>query len=671
MSIPIDNINICFVGGVSTGKSTLINSYFCEQLTECNIKRTTMVPTVYVENKNSEKILSKANNIFSTIKLVNKELIEKQDNWCKEDYNELIFDVGHLDINILQNSPACINIYDIPGLNDRKYKSKDLYYEYLKTNFYKFNVIIFIVDIKSALNTSDELDILNFIVDNTKKQLELYNKKIYTLVILNKADDMQLNQNSNMNLTLCPELNEMFEQAKNIVQNIFKTNNIFDQLINIIPLSAIDSYLYRMIKKHGTNYKLSPEQILKIGINEHGKKFSMLAFAEQEKKVYEILNDDNFSQLNNTMIELSGFIQMETILYDFFRLNNMSENMRIDNLLFNLKNTNNTDIDIIKYYASNECPRIFNNILLDLLTNHNLIYQKIKNINESIYNNAYDKLFESLVDIIKKKLISTNDSNSLYAYYTYYTYDKIDELLDDYTKLVNILHLYHNDLLCHHMMIPCLLSQNNINNTDTKSTDTKSTDATNTNIILYPLFIKKYIYSLILNMNKITDLFSLETFIYELDILKKINFICNNNTNTDTNTDNITPLINIIISKNKICMQIDNFSICEAGIFETKLLTKLSELNNLNIDLTQLLIFINLYKIKDDFYNNNFNMLFIKKMLYQKYEELPLQNYINILISGQYQKIDQNIIIQGLSNKFLCDLPLGLDLYYLTYINQN
>ena len=50
IQIPTDNINLCFVGGVSTGKSTVLNSVFCEELTQCKIKRTTMWPTVYVEN---------------------------------------------------------------------------------------------------------------------------------------------------------------------------------------------------------------------------------------------------------------------------------------------------------------------------------------------------------------------------------------------------------------------------------------------------------------------------------------------------------------------------------------------------------------------------------------------------------------------------------------------
>jgi hypothetical protein len=40
-TIPNDNINICFVGGVSTGKSTCLNGVFCQKLTECKMYKDT------------------------------------------------------------------------------------------------------------------------------------------------------------------------------------------------------------------------------------------------------------------------------------------------------------------------------------------------------------------------------------------------------------------------------------------------------------------------------------------------------------------------------------------------------------------------------------------------------------------------------------------------------
>ena len=106
-TVPIDNINLCFVGGVSTGKSTILNAIFCEELTQCKIKRTTMVPTIYIENENDAPNITAPELIFTTISDKNKEIIEKTEtgkNLNKKEYDELKFNVGKLDINILNGS---------------------------------------------------------------------------------------------------------------------------------------------------------------------------------------------------------------------------------------------------------------------------------------------------------------------------------------------------------------------------------------------------------------------------------------------------------------------------------------------------------------------------------------------------------------------------------------
>ena len=48
------NTKLCLVGSVSAGKSTFLNSVFCKKLTQCKIKRTTMVPTRYIENETAK-----------------------------------------------------------------------------------------------------------------------------------------------------------------------------------------------------------------------------------------------------------------------------------------------------------------------------------------------------------------------------------------------------------------------------------------------------------------------------------------------------------------------------------------------------------------------------------------------------------------------------------------
>lgn len=423
-NVPVDNINICFVGGVSTGKSTILNAIFCEELTQCKIKRTTMVPTIYIENENDSPNLDIPEHIFSTISKKNKEIIEKTESGSlttESDYDELIFNVGKLDINILPDS--YVNVYDIPGLNDAR--TKDIYYKYLEKNFIKFNLLIFIVDIHSGLNTSDENDILTFIVNHTKKQLCDNNKKIYTLVVVNKADDMQLVEDSaNDELELTGELSEMMEQVKKTITREFSDNEISNHLVGIIPLCAIDSYLYRMVKKHGNDFKLSPEQILKIGINENGKKFSTLKPATQEAKVKAILNDADFIE---TMITLSGFGHFEKLLHSFLDNGNTGTCIRVNNLLFEL-NKLPTILDSIKHF--NHQP----SLLKEKFEQYFKILNMIKKIDVGIYDDLYITTYSdtetSLVNIIENYAVLTDAIN-------YYDNFKNTILIPYYSEICN------------------------------------------------------------------------------------------------------------------------------------------------------------------------------------------------------------------------------------------
>jgi len=400
-SIPTDNINLCFVGGVSTGKSTILNAIFCEELTQCKIKRTTMVPTVYVENSTHQ---TTSDEIYKKITEKNKDIIERTErgeNIAKDEYAEMVFQVGPLDISILEGSR--VNVYDIPGLNDAR--TKNVYYEYLETNFFKFNLVVFIVDIHSGLNTSDEIDIVNFITNNTRHQLENNNRKIYTLVVVNKADDMQIGEEGSDVLELTGELSEMYDQVVKTITAEFKKKSVADQLIGIVPLCAVDSYLYRMVKKHGTKFKLSPEQILKIGINENGKKFSTMKPDGQAKKVYEILKDEVFI---STMIRLSGFRRMERILHDFLTKNDNGKIIRIDNLLYNIRKLPPIVMD--KLYTMD---------LKILVHQYYKAYEAIHAIDEDMYELLMVEITDNLRRQMEKQVSAYNCLNDLYNDYAY------------------------------------------------------------------------------------------------------------------------------------------------------------------------------------------------------------------------------------------------------------
>lgn len=340
------NISICIVGTVSVGKSVLLNALFCKDLTQSKIKRTTMVPCLFIENEDLLG-LDESQEIKRKISEFNQQIIQKTEageDLSTEECQELVFNVSRLDINICENTYT--NIYDIPGLNDSR--TKQQYYNYLQSNFYKFNVVIFMVDIHSGLNTSDEMDILRFIIENIKSQKE---KNIGLLVVINKADDMQLRTDDLgvETLELSGELLEMFEQVKMTVTNEFAKEDLSKNLIDIIPLCAMDSFLYRAIKKNGERFVLKMEDMLKIGLNQMGKQFSKKSCKQQKEIVTNIIRDEEFV---NDMIKLSGFSFLEKSLHKYLTIDGNGSKIRIENYLYELKRLKSIRDLILKNYSS-------------------------------------------------------------------------------------------------------------------------------------------------------------------------------------------------------------------------------------------------------------------------------------------------------------------------------
>ena len=402
MEFPIDNLNICLVGCVSSGKSTILNTMFCEDLAQTKIKRTTMTPCIFIE---TNKKLVSFDNINKKISDTNIKLIKQSESASKppkrSDYNPLVFPVGKLDIDCCSK---LLTIFDIPGLNDAR--TKTIYYDYLRDTFNVFNIVVFIVDINSGINTSDEVDILSFISEQTA--IHKNNKKIHTLVVVNKADDMQLVSGDELEIT--GELNEMFDQVKQTVTEQYKRNNILDQLIDIIPICALDAYLYRMIRSKGSNFELKPEVVLKIGINEQGKKFSKLPVERQRAEVNKIISDKEFI---DDMIKLSGFSKFVSKL-DNFLTDERSSKLVIDNLMQRYNKLSPLDTIIINNYNLLENIGYYN----DLLT-------KIRPNDETMYGQLVKEMISEINTGIKHKIKQLTSANEVLSYY-----DEIKETLN-------------------------------------------------------------------------------------------------------------------------------------------------------------------------------------------------------------------------------------------------
>lgn len=430
-----ENINMCIIGGVSTGKSTLLNALFCENLSQSKIKRTTMVPVIYIENKTVKMAKKTISNIYEVVSKKNEEIIHKTETKTekREDYNEMIFDVGKLDMMISKNTD--ISIYDIPGLNDAK--TKNIYYDYLENKFVHFNIIIFVVDIYSGLNTSDEIDILKFIANNIQENKS--KKDIYTLVVVNKADDLQL---ENEELILTGELKEMYEQVERTVKDEFSKKDIKDNLIGIVPLCSLDAYLYKMVKKHKKEFELSKEQILKIGINEVGKKFSTLKPTEQKERVYTILENE---ETVDTMITLSGFRQFEKVLYDFIIERNMENKMSIDNILFEINELPPLK-DIVSFDYNKD---IFGVSSMDYYNKYNDYYNKIKEIDETYYIDLKTKLLKEVYDLLIESLLSQTNASEIMQRYKDFNEKILEDIFHNYGDCFIKIEFYPKRLIEH------------------------------------------------------------------------------------------------------------------------------------------------------------------------------------------------------------------------------
>lgn len=368
-----NQINIAIIGTVSAGKSTLMNGLFVNTYSDMKLKRTTMTPQIYVETdiiepKKLQKIRSDntKTNIDLIAKTESKEKITIND--IKETYHEV--PKIHKLVN-LENS-VYLTIYDIPGLNDAR--TKDVYFEYLDNNFYKFDIIIFVVDIHSGLNTADEIMILEKILNNIKKNKESYDIINKLIVIANKCDEMQYEKKDCK--ILDEELEEMFEQVTLTVKQ--KVAEIIPNLIySINPLSAEDSYIYRMYDRNPA-YELDIKHVNKFGFNEYGKsRWNRLNDKKKSAKIKELMQK---MDINDTLSH-TGFKGFNETLNVF--LNPKKQYIYLNNhLIYEMKQiVGYNTIDI-----SNDIQHFY------------MIFQRYKEINE-LYKNKCGKWGKDKVNI--------------------------------------------------------------------------------------------------------------------------------------------------------------------------------------------------------------------------------------------------------------------------------
>ena len=422
-----NQINIVIIGAISVGKSTLLNTIFNESLSDCKLKRTTMTPQVYYENsiKNNKSIDKKT--IREINKEINTKLIQKSENndlITKDDIQEVKHIVNKIHKFTELKKDIFLTIYDIPGLNDGR--TKEVFMEYIENNFNKFDIIIFVVDINSALNTTDEVEILEKILNNCKKNKDNYNIENKLIVLASKCDEMYL---ENDKLVLEEEMQELYDQIKTMVDQ--KIEQIIPDLeYSIIPISCEDSYIYRMYSKN-SNCKLDMKYLNKFGQNEYGKKkWNRLKEEQKEKLVKKLISEVDIKESLN----LTGF-------------NNFRNNL---NIYLNPKNQklfiNNHIIQDIQNIKGNTKINIEDDIQLfyKYYKKYNSLEEKIKEGINTI--EIFEKYFTKYLENWFKNIIlgfielKTNVENETYYIKQDNYLDQIQEtkdILDNAIKLFN------------------------------------------------------------------------------------------------------------------------------------------------------------------------------------------------------------------------------------------
>lgn len=306
-------INAAILGPVSAGKSTLMNSLFVAQYSDMKIKRTTMTPQIYEEYTVGDAELTEDQQEF--IKNLNHEINSKLvaktenegDNVTYEDIsNEVVYKVPRVyNLHELPEN-VFLRIYDIPGLNDGK--TADLYFRYLDEHFHNFDLIIFVVDINSACNTDGEVRILQKIVEYTKRNRELYGIYNKLIVLANKCDDLHIGDTNAVTIEN-EELVEMYDQIKKEVETQISKHNP-ELKYSICPLSAEDSYIYRMYAKNPT-CSLDIKHVNKFGMNEYGKsRWNRLSEKERHEKIRTLMSELDIAKT----LQQTGFDKFAHIL---------------------------------------------------------------------------------------------------------------------------------------------------------------------------------------------------------------------------------------------------------------------------------------------------------------------------------------------------------------------
>lgn len=287
------HINIAIIGSVSVGKSTLLNTLFVNQYSDTKIT-TTKLPQIYTESDEDFDEKQKINNQIDMTKMT------VQGKILHADIKEIHHKVPRTYDFVKLRDEVFLQIYDLSGLDN-----SNVCIEYVEKNFYKYNILIYVLDITYALNRSSEVKIL----DKILRLLDGRDEKHRLIFVFNKCDDM-----CKINGVLMPTDDELIENKNRTISII---NSRIDKMYHRITceyvmMSCDDAYIYRTLHKN-PGAKLDSKYVDKFGSDEVGK-FVWKETQEDEKVkiIKKLLSGDK--RYYEERIEMTGFNELKKLI---------------------------------------------------------------------------------------------------------------------------------------------------------------------------------------------------------------------------------------------------------------------------------------------------------------------------------------------------------------------
>lgn len=220
--------------------------------------------------------------------------------------------------------------------------TKTVYHKYVVSSFNKYDVVIFVVDVYSSLNTSDEIDILKLILNGMKNNKEQYGVDSKLIILLNKCDELEYDRTTKKYIPSDVELQGMVDQVKKIVTTLI--NELYtDALVDIMCVSCEDAYIYRMYSRDPAT-ELDAKYLNKFGANEYGKtRWNKLTDSKKKYQIKKLFKEFDYDD----RIKHCGFAHFKKSLASY-----LTKDKQYDIIACRIKYELTTYIDSNAYNGS-------------------------------------------------------------------------------------------------------------------------------------------------------------------------------------------------------------------------------------------------------------------------------------------------------------------------------